>query len=471
VQRASKELRETLPTGTLITQNMINQQISSGFTQARVDMEQAQEQALYDWRAGKIEDEEKQRRKIIDTHTKKGVITPDMPPEKIEALVNRDMLDYYYREAMVEGNLEIAEELQKRKQAWDDKFMDKGVSQFWGEEGQQPQDLLPELFELSMGITTAPKEMPKTTLGETYPVPTISLEEYQTDYFKAQGWDTNINRATATTKEIIDFDQHTRMANEAYKREFGERSLVESQVGRGLSLLFQPARALRPEVKWEDITTAEKVFGAGQIALYIIAPATRMVPGVGGAILRAGTTGTAAAAFSTHTVLEWDNMTPEQRAISIGFDALLWASFGMQIPGIKTDIKVAKTYYDTPLSKEMPAHLRGSALDKKWKNLWVEINRVQRSGDAASMKRASTLYAKLKKDMMAHGYTPNNGWEPYTKAAFGQITEGVPATKPVADNVNTMMARTEPKTTLNFDARVASGELVATKVIARTPAN
>lgn len=67
VERASRELRTTMPEGTIITESMINKQISSGFTYARVTTEQAQEKAIIKQREDALKaiyEKEEGRRKV-----------------------------------------------------------------------------------------------------------------------------------------------------------------------------------------------------------------------------------------------------------------------------------------------------------------------------------------------------------------------------------------------------------------------
>jgi len=134
VQRASKELRETLPTGTLITQNMINQQISSGFTYNR-DVGEAEWQDYL----------KQQAKQEVESLDPLEILRRGGDTNQIEEQVFQDLYrEYIYKKTPESEKQELLRKYTSEMPLW---YV------------PQTQDVLPELFELAMepmgsGLTT-----------------------------------------------------------------------------------------------------------------------------------------------------------------------------------------------------------------------------------------------------------------------------------------------------------------------------
>jgi len=445
-----------------ITWGNIQAQMNSGFTMAQQLVRQGQLQLRPQWEAeaGK-EAEQWAKYQISLGETKWSDYSPAEQEAMIESWRSRILME---RHPEVYGQPPAPRE-EPIKPKWYQKFIPTRKEALpEGYEMGKPEKFVRGMFQPSReerGIELGAKPEAKPEVKAEYPTPTMSLEQFEQQYFADKGWeyDPTIPRYITPVTELDPVAslkaQHITMAQEEYARTYGAKALIQSYLGDTASFLYAPARAIRPEVKWEEITPAEHVLGIGQIALYVIGPAAGAIPGVTGAITRTAAVGTAASAFTAHTAMTWDDMSPVQRVISVGFDVLFWAGFAWSAKGLSTDVKAAQDYYKTPLAKEMPDNLRGTAFEAKCKNLYVEACRVGRRGDLESLKRAEKLYQQIKDEIILKGYAPKGGWEPYTLAATGTPTAGNPTTTLIVRNVEKMKA-TQPSVTPPIAPAVAA---------------
>ncbi len=123
-----------------------------------------------------------------------------------------------------------------------------------------------------------------------------------------------------------------------------------------ISWVFPPAQALKADVTLADITATDWAIGAASVALIVAAPVLGVIGKAAGVVgktaLIAGKTIQlgAVATFSAVTAVEWKNMTPTGRAISVALNiAIVGALYGRTIvSGLRSlATKVKGTLPDT----------------------------------------------------------------------------------------------------------------------------
>ncbi len=129
-----------------------------------------------------------------------------------------------------------------------------------------------------------------------------------------------------------------------YDSQYGTTAKVLSQATPFVQFIFQPARAMRPDVRLEDISGAEWALGAGQALALASIPLGGIAGDVGATLARIATAG-AGVMFTAYTIGEWDNMTPTQQAVSVITDVLMFsAAFGD---------KFVNAIRETPLGQDL----------------------------------------------------------------------------------------------------------------------
>ncbi len=126
-------------------------------------------------------------------------------------------------------------------------------------------------------------------------------------------------------------DEILREATDAYVKKYGKGALIGTGAARAGEFLFQPARALRPEVTLKDISGAEWVIGSAQVALLVVSPLSgKLISGAAGQLTSKGIQLAAGGVFSSDTAKNWDEMNNTERAISLAMDTLI---IGTALPG------------------------------------------------------------------------------------------------------------------------------------------
>lgn len=95
-----------------------------------------------------------------------------------------------------------------------------------------------------------------------------SQEEFISDYFAQRRW-TEVSLKKASSRAVAEYDDKLREATTAYVKKYGGSSLALTAAAKAGELFFQPARALRPEVKVSDLEPVDWIIGAGQVALMV----------------------------------------------------------------------------------------------------------------------------------------------------------------------------------------------------------
>lgn len=121
-------------------------------------------------------------------------------------------------------------------------------------------------------------------------------------------------------------------ASNAYSLRYGSAATGRSIATQLTAMVFSPARVMYPEVEFRDISGAEWAIAGAQLAL-IVAPALSIPfrsAGAGAQLaVRATSMGIqagAAATFATVTGLEWGNMSPAERVLSVSLNTLIIGS-------------------------------------------------------------------------------------------------------------------------------------------------
>jgi hypothetical protein len=161
-----------------------------------------------------------------------------------------------------------------------------------------------------------------------------SLESFTERYFEKKGWEADRTKLvkeykgseSESGKALREHDYHLAQATKAYTDKYGVGAVAGTAAARGLSLVFSPARALRPEVSINDITPMEWGIGAAQVVLIASPFAGAVIKGAAGKVVSMGLQGAAGTFFAVDTATSWQQMTPTERVISAGFDALIMGS-------------------------------------------------------------------------------------------------------------------------------------------------
>ncbi len=153
----------------------------------------------------------------------------------------------------------------------------------------------------------------------------MSSDQFAERYFADKGW--TYDRAKLVKADdyagLDQYDNRLIEASNSYQNKYGLKSVLESGAGKSLSLAFAPLREITPGAP--PLTVEDWTIGGAQVALLLVAPAASMFGKVGGVVAR-GVGAGATAVFVEHTVSNFNRMSNNERAISIGFDVLIGAS-------------------------------------------------------------------------------------------------------------------------------------------------
>jgi len=188
-------------------------------------------------------------------------------------------------------------------------------------------------------LIQATKEIPEERISAP-----VSLEQYVSNYLAARGIEPVSTfepggEGSAYQKYMEAKDQ----ATQEYERLYGRTAVTTSLATTAMSYIFPPARVMRPETTFRDISGMEWAIGGANVFL-LVSPVvgtvvTKIGGGVGSAIIRGATTATLGglAGYNIyHTVEDWSEMSPSERALAVGLDTLLLTatliSAGVKLP-------------------------------------------------------------------------------------------------------------------------------------------
>jgi polyhydroxyalkanoate synthesis regulator phasin len=197
--------------------------------------------------------------------------------------------------------------------------------------GVKRTELLPHYGEIE-----ALKNEYYTIMDQKRPLekPTLSEAAFTQAFLEARG----------ITKQNPEYHDYADIAINEYQRRYGLGTMLASQGTEALSVVFSPARALQPEVKFKDISGMEWAMGGVQVALLAVPLVGESVGVIGNVAVRSIQTAvlaTSGAVMSYDTARNWSRMSNLERGIAVTFDTLVLAG-AAKTSGL-ADIKVTRT--------------------------------------------------------------------------------------------------------------------------------
>lgn len=235
-----------------------------------------------------------------------------------------------------------------------------------------------ELFKKHPELETLYNTALSWQLGKQEPA--LSLEAFKANYLAARGISDDDPLKASYESE----------ATSVYTSLYGGWEAFTSSGIELTTNVFSPVRVLYPEVQIKDISALEWSVGAAQLALLAI-PVIGISTSV---IAKTAITAieiAAGAVFTTAIVLEWNDMSPLERGISIALTAAIIAPTG---------IKTIKKGVSTLTSREIATLNRAQ---KSLTSAWKKLDRVKAKYGTDSpkytraLRAVETAQAKLKK--------------------------------------------------------------------------
>jgi len=90
-----------------------------------------------------------------------------------------------------------------------------------------------------------------------------SLDQHAQQYFERKGWNYDINRGVADTKDIQEYDMHLREATADFTQRYGMRYFWEKKGAEAVELAERTIPIYGTAKYWNEMTPAEKVINVG----------------------------------------------------------------------------------------------------------------------------------------------------------------------------------------------------------------
>lgn len=183
-------------------------------------------------------------------------------------------------------------------------------------------------FAKDHGLDISKLETPDSSLRQKGDSP-ISFNQYVANFMGSRGED---------APKIVTFAA----ATQRYRELYGIKNLEKAIGVEGATLLFPPAKALKPEFTLKDVTPMDWGIGAAQIVLLALPGVGAVVGKVAGATVSRVTTSSlglaAGGVFTADTVRHWDDMGNVGKGVSVALDTFI---IGASLVGLSGPIRAA----------------------------------------------------------------------------------------------------------------------------------
>lgn len=214
-------------------------------------------------------------------------------------------------------------------------------------------------------------------------------------------------------------------AKKLYVQKYGYQALFASFIGEWGQIVFMPARAISPDYEFSDLTAADWIIGAAQLAVWL--SPFKILPRVSTA-----TTGTVFQAMAGGlglyvTAKEWGNMTPGQKSLAVIFDTLLLLPIiTASAKYIKAKLKPGETKLKNFIKNEDKVSAETA---KSLKELYGDVT-------ADWYKRVHEAQSDLVEALVKAEKKPNKATEAAVENATKKLEEAVKKyTDNLADNI------------------------------------